>query len=129
MNRIQYIMRTSLAGLLFLSNFLAVLHVHEFYPADHYRFDSAGYASMLLQDNDDCSEHTSDHTNRAHTLSWVQNELTCPIHFITQGVEAHSAQFESIIPPVCTPFYLSNSQVNWQLRRSSKSNRAPPFIA
>lgn len=123
MKRSFNIVRIFLSGLLLTSNVLAVLHLHEFYPADSHVHQRANWTLQVSETSGDLPFGSQTH----QTIS--EDERTCPLHFTTQGYQVIASHVQSMENPVDVRFHLADSQVNWVILLSSKSKRAPPIIA
>ena len=100
-------LRFFFSALLFTSNVLGVLHLHKFYPHE----DTA-------QNIVDLSDH----------VSLDQLDVTCPLHFISQGTESISVPHVPELIPEKVFYLIPDYQIEDDTPPSSKSSRAPPFF-
>jgi hypothetical protein len=101
-------LRLFFSALLFVSNLLAVLHLHEFFPASHVHV-------------------VSDLDVDSHRV--VQEEILCPLHYVAQGAEAISSPVEPHFEPDDVHYTLIDHQVDIIEFVSGKSSRARPSLA
>ena len=107
MNSVLNHLRLFFSVLLFVSNALTVLHLHEFFPASHIQISS--------QDLD------------LHRV--VQEEILCPLHYIAQGDEPIFSPKELIFESTEVYYILIDHEVDVTAFVSGESCRAPPSIA